>query len=100
MQHIAILKLKPTASEADQAKLRMAEVTKVWELLAADSVRAIHFFSGAGRGAVLHIEAPDPTQADALVRQLPMVAAGLLDAEILTLAPFTGLQALFAEPHV
>jgi hypothetical protein len=48
----------------------------------------------------LHIEAPDRTQADALVRQLPMVAAGLLDAEILTLAPFVGLQALFAEPHI
>ncbi|HEY0685995.1 MAG TPA: hypothetical protein VGD45_26875 [Steroidobacter sp.] len=97
MQHIAILKLKPTATEEDQAKLRHAEVAKVWELLVADSVRAIHFFSGSGRGAVLNIEAPDRAQADALVRQLPMVAAGLLDVEILTLTPFIGLQALFAE---
>jgi hypothetical protein len=96
MQHIAILRLRPEASEQDQAQLRKAEVAKVWELLVADSVRTIHFFSGSGRGAVLHIEAPDQAQADALVRQLPMVAAGLLDVEILTLTPFSGLQALFA----
>lgn len=96
MQHIVILKLKPTASEADQAKLRVAEVTKVWELLVADSVRSIHFFSGSGRGAVLHIEASDRAQAESLVNQLPMVDAGLLEVEILSLAPFIGLQALFA----
>lgn len=29
-----------------------------------------------------------------------MVGAGLLTAEILTLAPFTGLAALFAEPVI
>lgn len=96
MQHIAILKLTSTASEADQARLRLAEVTKVWELLVADSLRAIHFFSGPGRGAVLHIEASDRAQAESLVNQLPMVEAGLLEVELLTLAPFIGLQALFA----
>lgn len=97
MQHIAILKLRVTATEQDQARLRTAEVAKVWELLVADSLRSIHFFSGSGQGAVLHIEAPDRAQADALVRQLPMVVGGLLDVDLLTLAPFTGLQALFAE---
>lgn len=96
MQHIAILRLKATASEEEQARLRKPEVVKVWEMLASDSLRAIHFFSGSGRGAVLQIEAPDRAQAESLVRQLPMVATGLLEAEILTLTPFTGLQALFA----
>jgi len=96
MQHIAILRLKPTATEADQAQLRTAEVTKVWEMLVADSLRSIHFFSGSGRGAVLHIEANDAKEAGTLVRQLPMVAAGLLEPEILSLAPFTGFQALFS----
>jgi hypothetical protein len=97
MQHIAILTLKPTATEAAQAKYRKAEVAKVWEMTKADVLRSIHFFSGAGRGAILQVEAKDRGEAEAYVRQLPMVDAGLLDVQILSLAPFTGLEVLFAE---
>lgn len=96
MQHVAILRLKPQATEEAQARYRKAEVAKVWELTRSDALRSIHFFSGAGNGAVLHIEAGDRPTAEALVRELPMVEAGLLEAEILTLAPFTGFEALFA----
>jgi len=98
MQHIAILRLKPEASEPMQAKHRRAEVEKVWELTLSDTLRAIHFFSGESRGAVLTLETADRAAAEAAVRSLPMVAAGLLDAEVLTLAPFTGLSALFGAP--
>ena len=96
MQHIAILKLRPDASEAAQAKYRRAEVERVWEMTVSGALRSIHFFSGESRGAVLHLEAADRGEAEAAVLSLPMVAAGLLQAEILTLAPFTGLAALFA----
>jgi hypothetical protein len=98
MQHVAILRLKSEATEEAQAKLRRAEVEKVWELTVSGDLRSIHFFSGVGHGALLHLEAPDRASAEAAVHSLPMVAAGLLEAEVLTLAPFTGLAALFATP--
>lgn len=96
MQHVAILRLRSDATEEAQAKLRRAEVEKVWELTVSGDLRSIHFFSGNGHGAFLHLEAPDRASAAATVRSLPMVEAGLLEAEILTLAPFTGIAALFA----
>lgn len=98
MQHIAVLKLKPDATEEAQAKHRRAEVEMVWDLTVSDTLRAIHFFSGPGRGAVLHLETPDRASAEAVVARLPMVAAGVLQVEILSLAPFTGFAALFGTP--
>lgn len=98
MQHIAILKLNPEATEEAQARHRRAEVERVWELTVSGTLRSINFFSGEGRGAVLHLETPDRPSAEQAVNSLPMVSAGLLHAEILTLAPFTGLAALFAAP--
>jgi hypothetical protein len=100
MQHIAILKLKPEATEEAQAKLRRAEVQMVWKLMVSGALRSINFFSGDGRGAVLHLETPDRPSAEAVVQSLPMVGAGLLRSEILSLAPFTGLAELFAEQPV
>ena len=96
MQHIAILKLKPEATEDAQSKHRHAEVEKIWDLIVSGALRSINFFSGEGRGAVLHLETPDRSSAEETIRNLPMVSAGLLHVEILTLAPFTGLTALFA----
>lgn len=65
MLHIAILKLKPEATEEAQAKLRRAEVEKVWELMVAGTLRSINFFSGEGRGAVLHLETPARSRSSA-----------------------------------
>jgi hypothetical protein len=98
MQHIAVLKLKPEATEEAQARFRHAEVEKVWELTASGILRSIHFVVAGGHGALLHLETADRAAAEAAVDSLPMVEAGLLQAEILTLAPFTGLEVLFAEP--
>jgi hypothetical protein len=96
VQYIAILRLRPDASEEAQAKLRRAEVEMVWKLTVSGELRSIHLFSGDGHGAVLQLETVDRAAADAAMRDLPMVAAGLLEVELLSLAPFTGLEALFA----
>jgi hypothetical protein len=98
MQHIVILRLDPGASEEAQARYRRAEVEKVWDLTVSGTLRSIHFFSesGSNHGAVLNVETADRAGAETAARSLPMVAAGLLRAEILTLTPFTGLAALFA----
>jgi hypothetical protein len=98
MQHIAILRLKPEATEEAQTKHRQAEVRKIWDMTVSGTLRSINFFSGEGRGAVLHLETADLSEAQSIVRSLPMVEAGLLQAQILSLTPFTGLAALFAAP--
>ena len=100
MQHLVILRLKAEATEEAQARLRRAEVETVWRLITSGTLRSIHFFSGEGRGAVMNLETPDRAAAEEAVRRLPMVEAGLLHPEILTMTPFTGLAALFAVPDV
>lgn len=95
MQHLAILRMRPDATEADQAAIRDAEVRKVWELVKADTIRAIHFMSGSGRGAVLMIEAADADEAKRHVGALPAVRTGLLQPEIIGLIPFHGYETLF-----
>lgn len=87
----------PEIARPHEAKLRRAEVEKVWELIVAGTLRSINFFSGEGRGAVLHLESPDRSSAEAAVQSLPMVGAGLLRSEILSLAPFTSLAELFTK---
>lgn len=95
MQHLAILRMRADATEADQAAVRDAEVRKVWELVKADKIRSIHFMSGPGRGAVLMVEAADTGEAGRCIAALPAVKAGLLEPEIIGLVPFHGYEALF-----
>ena len=98
MQHIAILKLKPEASGEAQTPYRRSEVERVWQPTVSGALRSVHFFCGEVQGAFFQLETSDRSEAEAAVQSLPIVAAGLLQAEILTLAPFTGLAALFAAP--
>jgi hypothetical protein len=96
MQHAVILRPKPDATEEAQANLRRAEIEKVWDLIVSGELRSIHFIPGARRGAFLQLETPDRPGAEAVVRSLPRVEAGVVDVEILALEPFTGLEILFA----
>jgi len=94
MQHLVILRMRPGAAEDRVAAQRKAEVGRVWELIAADVLRWIHFIPGPGVAMVL--ETPDLAAAQAHVRDLPMIREGLAEAEVLPMSPFTGLAALFA----
>jgi hypothetical protein len=94
MQIIAIFRVKPEATEEQQAPLRKPEAAEMWRLMLADVVRGIHFIPGPG--ALLHLEAQDEGEARAYVGKLPMVQQGIVAVELLPLKPFTGLEALFA----
>lgn len=87
--------MRPDATEVEQAKVRDAEVRRVWELVKADSIRSIHFISAPGRGAVLTMEAADVAEATRHIDALPAVQAGLLEPEIIGLVPFHGYEVLF-----
>ncbi len=72
------------------------EAAKVWEYYAADIVRTVHYFAD-NSGAVLLFEAPNLEAVNGAVTQLPMVQAGLLECEVIPLAPYTGIAELFAK---
>jgi muconolactone delta-isomerase len=97
VQYLVILRLKPDANKDKLAPLYRLEAARVWELLAAGALRSIHFIKGPA-GAVLLFEAGDETEVEQHVGTLPLVEAGAVTVEVLTLTPFTGLAALFASP--
>jgi hypothetical protein len=93
MHFLVLLKVRPDATEEKQAPLRRSEAAAVWRLLSSGVLRSINFTSGPG--AALEFEVEGETALRDYVDQLPMVSAGLVDVQILTLKPFTGLEALF-----
>jgi hypothetical protein len=91
MQHLAIFRVNPEATEEQQQPLGRPEAMKVWELMQADILRSIHFIPKG----VLHLETKDAAEADAYIKQLPMVRERIVSVELLPLRPFTGLKDLF-----
>jgi hypothetical protein len=94
MQHLAILRVNPDATEEKQEPLRRPEASKVWELMKKDVLRSIHFIP---KGAVLHLETKDGAEAEDYLKQLPMVRERIVSVELLPLQPFTGLKDLFGD---
>ena len=78
------------------AELRSAEARAVWDLSQADIVREIYFRADEP-SAVLVLEVPDGTAARAALNTLPLVAAGLIEFEVVPLRPYPGFGRLFAE---
>ena len=66
-------------------------------MLTAGFLRSVHFIKGPA-GAVLLFEAGDEKEVESHVGRLPLVEAGVVNVEILSLTPFTGFAALFAAP--
>ena len=99
MQYLVIMRLKPDTSREELGPLMKPEAAKAWEKLAAGALRTIHYIKGPV-GAVLLFEAADESEVMSHVGQLPLVAAGVANVEILALTPFTGFAALFASPPV
>lgn len=95
MQFLAILKLKPETTGDELGPLLKSEASEVWDMQCSGELRSIHYIAGP-TGAVLLLETMDEATAAGRIRQLPMVARGLLSVEILALTPFTGFASLFA----
>lgn len=96
MQFLVVMKLKPGITREKLAPIARVETQKAWDLVAAGVMRTIHYI--AGGGAVMLLETPDRAQAESHINALPIVEAGLVDTELLELAPYTGFAALFAAP--
>ena len=82
--------------DARFAALRPAEARMVWELSQADLLREVYFRADHPSG-VLVFEVPDAAAARAAIDRLPLVAAGLIDFELIPLMPYPGFARLFRE---
>ena len=94
MQYIAIANVGPGAPMEMVELLTEPEARRVWDLYTAGVVRSV-WYRADSPGAVLLLEAGDAEQARAAIASLPMVEAGLLQTELIPLAPYDGLQAIF-----
>lgn len=78
------------------AELRPAEAWRVWEMYRDDLLREAYFRADRNNGVLL-FEVPDLAAARAAVDSLPLVAAGLIDFDLVPLRPYPGFARLFRE---
>ena len=78
------------------AELSPAEARTVWELCQRDVLREVYYRADRANG-VLVFDVPDVTAARAAVDSLPLVAAGLIDFDLVPLNPYPGFARLFRE---
>ena len=72
-----------------------AEIQAVWNLYAQGICREFYARTDQPGPAVLALECPTIEAAQAALATLPMVELGLLDLELIPLAPFIHLTHLF-----
>ena len=95
MQFLVIARIAEGTSPDKALPYIKPEAKKVWEYYAADVVRSIYYIADMS-GAVLIIEADSLKTTQEIVAKFPMAENNVLNFEILSLKPYTGLKALFA----
>ena len=75
-------------------EIAAAEARRAWDLHQAGVIRELYFHADDAL-AVLVLECPDLAEADAALASLPMVAAGLIEFEVLPLRAYPGFERLF-----
>ncbi|MGD0017867.1 MAG: muconolactone Delta-isomerase family protein [Candidatus Limnocylindrales bacterium] len=76
-------------------ELAAAEARRAWELHQAGAIREL-FFRADEPSAVLMLECSDADEARRGLAELPLVAAGLIDFELIPLRAYPGFARLFA----
>ncbi|HTP01365.1 MAG TPA: hypothetical protein VMJ64_08335 [Anaerolineales bacterium] len=72
------------------------EARCVWQLYQSGIIREV-YFRGDRAEAVLMLECKDPGEARRILDTLPLVRSGLIDFEIIPLAPYPGFGRLFSQ---
>lgn len=95
MRILALEVEKPEYAAFDSQSLLVEEASKVWKLYQEDVIREF-YFQADRHLAVLMLECSDVKEAKQMLSELPLVSAGLIDFEIIPLAPYPGFSRLFA----
>ena len=94
MKVLAVGRPRPGVdARTEIARLARKELPTLWALYRDGLVREI--YSPGGPGVILLLEADGPGPAKEALANLPLVAEGVVDFELLELRPFTGWQLLF-----
>jgi muconolactone delta-isomerase len=97
MKFLALERELPGATAGQFQPLLRDEARRVWELQQSGALREIYFHADE-HTAVIMLECVDAEEARSLLSTLPLVQAGLIDFEIVPLAPYDGFARLFPEP--
>ena len=81
-------------SKNDFATYLKQEAATVWNLQQRNILREIYFNQNT-HTAVLVLETNSTEQARGILNELPLVQAGLIDFELIPLAPYDGFSRLF-----
>lgn len=95
MEFLTIARGKAGNSPEQIQSLGKVEALKVWEYYTTGQVRLMYYFADR-KGAVMILNAVNYAEAIAIADSFPMAAAGLIEMEVIELAPYTGLERLFA----
>jgi hypothetical protein len=95
MKILALEREHPSATPEQFQPLLKAEAQRIWELQQAGVIREIYFNSDL-HTAVIMLECQDGVEAGRTLDTLPLVTAGLIEFELIPLAPYNGLTRLFA----
>jgi len=71
-----------------------SEAARVWELYQAGALREIYFRQDR-HAAVLVLKCATLEEAESLLESLPLVKQGLIEFEVIPLAPYPGFARLF-----
>ncbi len=75
-------------------QIAAAEARRAWELHQSGLIRELYFHASEPM-SVLALECAGTAEADAVLASLPMVAAGLIEFEVLPLRAYPGFARLF-----
>jgi hypothetical protein len=95
MKVLAIIDVAPGADMAELRKALPEEIRGSWNLFTSGVLREAYATASPTR-VVFVLEAEGAAAAEAHLRPLPMVAAGLMRIEYVELRPFVNWSALFA----
>jgi muconolactone delta-isomerase len=96
MKILAIEKEIPGVAGGQFKPFLKAEAAKVWELYQSGVIREM-YFDNEKHSAVLMLECSDAGEAKKVLQTLPLMKEGLIDFDVIPLAPYPGFGRLFAE---
>jgi hypothetical protein len=95
MQVLAIVGRVQGRTDSEFSPYRIPEERRVWALVKSSVIRRMWSRSDQP-GAVLLLEVAGSSEARDVMASLPMARAGLVEIQLLELAPFVALENLFA----
>jgi hypothetical protein len=96
MKIVVLAKRRPEVAVETMRPHFRAEIEAVWGLYAQGIVREFYARADQGGPAVLMVESETVESARQALATLPLVEMGLLDLDLIPLAPFANLSQLFA----